>query len=228
MNRPAPIVVSSLLMILVMLLNLGLQSWQLAYGVNLTQLQLSYKKLGGQVQVLQDWQNLLIHAKDQPVNEQLRSVNEFFNRYLVYGEDIDVWGQADYWATPMQSLAKGKGDCVAYVISKYFALRELNVPEKQLRLIYVKARIGRLDSPIQQAHMILAYYPTPDDEPLILDNLITDIRPASRRPDLQPVFSFNSEGVFVAVAGSSAVGPGGVGRLSRWADVLQRAHTEGF
>ena len=39
----------------------------------------------------------------------------------------------------------------------------------------------------------------PGAEPLILDNLITEVRPASRRPDLVPVFSFNSEGLWQGV-----------------------------
>ena len=62
-----------------------------------------------------------------------------------------------------------------------------------MRLIYVKARIGGTASSLPQAHMVLAYYPTPDAEPLVLDNLMPEIRPASHAPDLQPVFSFNSE-----------------------------------
>lgn len=40
--------------------------------------------------------------------------------------------------------------------------------------------------------MVVAYYPAPDAEPLILDNLLTTILPASERPDLIPVFSFNA------------------------------------
>ena len=48
--------------------------------------------------------------------------------------------------------------------------------------------------------MVLAYYPQPNTEPLILDNLVTSVRPASRRPDLTPVFSFNSEGLWKASA----------------------------
>ena len=102
------------------------------------------------------------------------------------------------------------------------------MPDRELRLIYVKARIGGTDSTVQQAHMVLAYYSTPEAEPQVLDSLISDIRPASRRTDLTPVFSFNSEGIYSGVAGNTQAGPGGVGRLSRWADLLQRAHAEGF
>ncbi len=199
-----------------------------AYALDMSRVQETFQKMGGRPQALLDWQKLLRDSKDLPVAEKLKRVNEFFNRHIAFGEDIDVWGQEDYWATPMESLSKGRGDCEDYVIAKYFVLRELNVPDKQLRLIYVKARIGGQDSTVQVAHMVLAYYATPDTEPLVLDSLITDIRPASRRTDLQPVFSFNSEGIYAGVAGDAQAGPGGVGRLSRWADLLQRAHAEGF
>lgn len=76
--------------------------------------------------------------------------------------------------------------------------------------------------------MVLAYYPTPDANPLILDSLITDIRPASRRPDIKPIFSFNSLGVYQGTAGSSAAGICGIASLSRWQDLFKRARTEGF
>jgi len=77
-----------------------------------------------------------------------------------------------------------------------------------------------------QAHMVLAYYATPAAEPLILDNLISEVRPASRRPDLVPVFSFNSDGLWQGVGAQAAGDP--VSRLSRWRDVLAKARAEGF
>ena len=81
---------------------------------------------------------------------------------------------------------------------------------------------------MQQAHMVLAYYATPDRAPLILDNLDGAIRPASQRTDLQPVFSFNSEGIFSGAAGREQAASGGLGRLSRWEDALRRIRAEGF
>jgi len=204
------------------------ESLQPVYALDMAQIRATYQKMGGRAQALAEWEQLLHDAKDLSTNDKLKKVNEFFNRHISYAEDIEVWGQKEHWATPMESLSKGRGDCVAYVMSKYFMLRELNVPDKQLRLIYVKAEIGGPGSGLEQAHMVLAYYPTPDAEPQVLDSLITDIRPASRRSDLLPIFSFNSEGIYAGVAGDSAAGPGGVGRLSRWADLLQRAHAEGF
>jgi predicted transglutaminase-like cysteine proteinase len=214
--------------ILFVLLCAFFQAQVLVRAMDMNQIQQTYKKMGGRPQMLSEWQLMLHDANDLPVNDKLKRVNEFFNRHILFLENKEVWGQEDYWATPMETLSKAKGDCKGYVIAKYFALLELNVPVKQLRLIYVKAQIGGAESPIQQAHMILAYYATPDAEPLILDNLITDIRPASRRSDLLPIYSFNSDGIFVGVGGGTTVGPGGVGQLSHWADLLRRAHAEGF
>jgi len=179
-------------------------------------------------QAFRDWRKILDDAANLETTDKLKRVNEFFNRRIRFGEDQAIWGQSDYWATPMETIGKGAGDCEDFTIAKYFSLRILSVPTERLRLIYVKARIGGADSQISQAHMVLAYYPAPDAEPLVLDNLITEIRPASRRPDLTPVFSFNSQGIWQGSGGGGAPDAGGVGRLSRWQDLLRRAHAEGF
>jgi predicted transglutaminase-like cysteine proteinase len=193
-----------------------------------TRLQAALKRFGAQPQTFADWQRLLQENRDAPVADRLKRVNEFFNRRVQFGNDQEIWGQSDYWATPMETLAKGKGDCEDFTIAKYFTLINLNIPVEQLRLVYVKARIGGPSSNIVQAHMVLAFYPSPEAEPMVLDNLITDIRPAGRRPDLQPVFSFNSQGIFNGAEAKATLGPGGVGQLSRWSDLLQRAREEGF
>jgi predicted transglutaminase-like cysteine proteinase len=167
-------------------------------------------------------QPLLAQAASLDEEARLPIVNEFFNRRIVYREDQEVWGQADYWASPLEMLGKGAGDCEDYAIAKYFSLLVTGVPVSKLRLVYVRAQLGGG----VQAHMVLAYYPRPDAEPLILDSLVTEVRPASRRPDLAPVFSFNSEGLWQGVAGATAGDP--VARLSRWREVLEKARAEGF
>jgi predicted transglutaminase-like cysteine proteinase len=127
----------------------------------------------------------------------------------------------------MESIGQGAGDCEDFAIAKYFTLRESGVVPTKLRLIYVRATTGSAAGAPSQAHMVLAYYAHPEAEPLVLDNLISDIRPASRRPDLVPVFSFNSDGVFTGGAKDNAPSAG-TGRLSRWEDLLKRARAEGF
>ena len=174
------------------------------------------------------WQGLVVGNKSTTDAERLKRTNDFFNRNITFGDDTAVWAQEDYWATPLETLGKGSGDCEDYVIAKYFTLKEMGVEPGKLRLIYVRAKTGSTDSTALQAHMVLAYYAKPDAEPLVLDNLIADIRPASRRPDLVPVFSFNSEGIFTGVSGKDTTPAAGTGRLSRWEDLLKRARAEGF
>jgi predicted transglutaminase-like cysteine proteinase len=173
-----------------------------------------------------DWQKLLQDNANQPATAQLRQVNDFFNRRVRFGDDQVVWGQSDYWATPMETIGRGAGDCEDFAIAKYFTLLLLSIPDDKLRLIYVQAKTGGAASSISQAHMVLAFYPEPNAEPLILDNLIGDLRPASRRTDLLPVFSFNSMGLWQGATG--AKGAGGPGSLSRWQELLRRARAEGF
>lgn len=165
---------------------------------------------------------LIGEVASQDEEARLKSINAFFNRQILYRDDRDIWGVVDYWASPLETLSKGQGDCEDFAIGKYFSLLAAGVPGVKMRLVYVRAQIGALI----QAHMVLAYYPEPDAEPLILDNLLTDIRPASRRPDLIPVFSFNAEGLWQGVAGASAGDPSA--RLSRWRDVLAKAKAEGW
>lgn len=167
-------------------------------------------------------QTLLQHSAALEEESQLAAVNLFFNRRVVFAADRDVWGQADHWASPLELLDQGRGDCEDYAIAKYFSLLALGMPVARLRLVYVRAQVGGES----QAHMVLAYYPQADAEPLILDNLITAVRPASRRPDLQPVFSFNSDGLWQGVGGLAAGNP--QARLSRWRDLLAKARSEGF
>jgi predicted transglutaminase-like cysteine proteinase len=170
-------------------------------------------------------QEVMRGAQDLDDDGKLAALNQFFNRRILSREDMDVWGQVDYWASPLEMLDKGAGDCEDFAIAKYFSLVAMGMPIQKLRLVYVRAQIGGPGGAVQ-AHMVLAYYAMPNVEPSILDNLISDVRPASRRPDLSPVFSFNSEGLWQGVGSQTAGDP--TARLSRWREILVKARAEGF
>lgn len=157
-----------------------------------------------------------------PDTARLEAMNRFFNLRIAYAEDIDATGQVDQWASPIETLAGGSGDCEDYAIAKYFSLIASGVAPPKLRLVYVRADMGGGS----RAHMVLAYYPQPSAEPLILDNLDGRILPASARRDLNPVFSFNAEGLWEGSQGRAA--GDSVARLSRWREVLAKARAEGF
>lgn len=174
---------------------------------------------------VQALQPVLTQVQGRDELTQLRQINEFFNRRIQFHDDVAIWGETDYWASPLETLDRGQGDCEDYAIAKYFSLLAVGMPVSKLRLVYVRAQIGGPNGAVQ-AHMVLAYYAAAGAEPLILDNLITEVRPASRRPDLAPVFSFNSEGLWQGVGAQTAGDP--AARLSRWRGVLARASAEGF
>jgi len=171
--------------------------------------------------------DLVSQLAGQDDEVRLQQVNQFFNRRVTFRDDIDVWSQIDYWATPIEMFGRGAGDCEDYAIAKYFSLIAAGVPTARLRLVYVKATLNGSGGSSQQAHMVLAYYPVAgSSDPSILDNLVPEIRPASRRPDLAPVFSFNAEGLWTGTQGPGAGDP--LARLSRWRDLLARAREQGF
>jgi predicted transglutaminase-like cysteine proteinase len=188
--------------------------------------QQSAQRLGPQaVQGLRALQPVLASMVAADDAQRLDAVNQFFNRLVVFRDDIDVWQTADYWASPLETLQQRAGDCEDFAIAKYFALLAGGMPASRLRLVYVRLHAGGAGG-AGQPHMVLAYYATAQAEPLILDNLVGDIRPASRRADLTPVFSFNSEGLWQGAGAQSLGDP--AARLSRWRDVMAKAKAEGF
>ncbi|WP_233496534.1 MULTISPECIES: transglutaminase-like cysteine peptidase [Corallincola] len=136
---------------------------------------------------------LLERGQNLAERDKLKLINKHFNK-IEFRSDQSHWGKVDYWATPIELIATGAGDCEDYSIAKYFSLRALGVAPEKLRLMYVKA------VRINQAHMVLTYYPEPDSMPLVLDNLTDSILPASKRKDLIPVYSFNAEGLWQSKA----------------------------
>ena len=167
------------------------------------------------VRMLREWQNLILSNKSISEIDKLKKVNQFFNQ-LEFVNDIDNWGEEDYWATPVEFIVCQAGDCEDFSIAKYFTLKKLGVDENKLNLTYAKA------VELNQAHMVVTYYEQPEAEPLVLDNLIDEIKPASLRPDLLPVFSFNGIGLWLAKERGRGKLVGNSSRYKHWQDLLGR------
>lgn len=171
---------------------------------------------GGQAkQRLLDWQSLINDDQSSNDLERLQKVNDFFNRQE-FISDLLLWKDKDYWATPVEFLAQNGGDCEDFSIAKYFTLKKLGIDENKLNLTYAKA------VELNQAHMVVTYYEQPEAEPLVLDNLIDEIKPASLRPDLLPVFSFNGIGLWLAKERGRGKLVGNSSRYKHWQDLLGR------
>ena len=166
---------------------------------------------------LETWKRYASERKSSPLAEAelLREVNRTLNG-IRFIDDLTHWREEDYWATPAESVGSNGGDCEDFSIAKYFLLKELGIPIAKLRMTYVKA------TKLNQPHMVLAYYARPDAEPLVLDNLEDAVRPASQRPDLVPVYSFNDEEVWIEMRGRS----GSPRQIRNWNLLMERLERE--
>ncbi len=169
---------------------------------------------------VESWQSLMQEGNGLSELEKLTLVNDFFNSNVQFVDDILLWNKADYWATPIEMLSLGAGDCEDYSIAKYFTLKQLGVDEDKLRITYVKA------INLDQAHMVLTYFENKRSIPLVLDNLINEIQPANRRQDLVPVYSFNGTGLWLAKSRGEGQRVGDASRLSLWEDLAARMRAE--
>lgn len=158
---------------------------------------------------------LIAASQHLPETRQLTKVNDFFNR-LKLENDMAHWEQEDYWATPLETLASGGGDCEDMAIAKYFTLTAMGIGEEKLQITYVKS----LD--LNQAHMVLTYFSEPDAIPLVLDILEPLVKSATERKDLIPIYGFNGTGLWLARERQTGKLVGGAGDLNLWRELLDR------
>lgn len=162
------------------------------------------------------WEELIRQDRSSNDLDKLKKANQFFNSRIRFENDYNVWGVEDYWATPIEFICKSAGDCEDFAIAKYFTLKAMGVPDERLKITYVKALQYNIH------HMVLTYYSEPEAEPLVLDNLVDSINPASKRTDLAPIFSFNGSGLWTAKQRGQGKMAGGANRIRLWQDLLQK------
>jgi predicted transglutaminase-like cysteine proteinase len=170
---------------------------------------------------LSSWEELIRKNKNLDDQQKLDRVNKFFNG-MIFVNDIDLWGVNDYWATPVEFLSRGAGDCEDYAIAKYFTLKAMGMPDSKLNVAYVKALQYNMP------HVVLTYYPKPGAEPLVLDNLIDTIEFSSNRDDLIPIYSFNGTGLWLAHRRGQGKLAGASSRIIPWHELMERMTKDKF
>ena len=133
------------------------------------------------------WSRLLASLRGASPRQQLEAVDRFGNRKR-YGSDRRIYGRSDYWATPLEFLARS-GDCEDYAIFKYVSLRLLGVPAERMRLFVVDDTRRRI------AHAVLAV--ELGRETYLLDNLAPAPRPAAATGHYRPYYAVNEEAKWV-------------------------------
>lgn len=154
------------------------------------------------------WRELIRRAPALEA-DRLAAVNRFFNG-LRQQDDRITWGVADYWATPLELLRAGAGDCEDFAIGKYLTLLEMGVPRERLRLAVARtrSRAGRIE-----AHLVLIYREGPGTPEWVLDNLTPRIAAVEHRTDLAllaPEAQARLLGALARRTGAAATLPGPV------------------
>jgi len=181
-----------------------------------------YKEAGRKRVV--DWVQLVYSNQGKSTRDKLVLVNDFFNQNVLWVSDYDHYGVEDYWSTPLETIASGGGDCEDFSIAKYFTLIALNVPMEKLTITYVKAESP---NPINRSHMVLTYYEKPSAVPLVLDNLNPEIKLATERKDLAPVYTFNGQGLWLAKERASGKsGSSSASNIALWRNMMSRMGKE--
>lgn len=139
------------------------------------------KAKGGDPQ-MQAWKAQLQSLSGASARDKVAAVNSYINQ-ISYIEDSKLYGQSDYWATPVEFFRKG-GDCEDFAIAKYASLRALGFSTDQLRIAIVQDKIKNI------AHAILIVYT--EDGTYVLDNQDKRLRYAAEVTRYQPVFSINA------------------------------------
>ena len=92
----------------------------------------------------------------------------------------------------------------------------MGINEKRLYLTYVK------NLNVDDFHMVMTYFEVPGIKPLVLDNMIDEIKTASQRIDLLPVYSFNNTGLWTAQTLTMGDRIGKSEQISLWKELLTR------
>ncbi len=184
---------------------------------NLTKIEKKYGKKAAKRVII--WDKMIESAKGKKPVRKLKAVNDFFNK-MKYLTDKKVWKKKDYWASPFEFMGVGAGDCEDYAIAKYFALRAVGIPEKKLKITYVK--LLHKKTKYEEAHMVLNYYHKPNSTPIVLDNVVKSLKLASKRKDLKPIYSFNASGLWAAQNKTKSLKKQGSNKLKKWKSMMSR------
>lgn len=82
------------------------------------------------------WLDIRQAAEKKQGMERLFLVHSAFNHAIAYGTDFQIFGKADYWATPLEVVERA-GDCEDYAIAKYLMLTALGFDPADMKLVAI-------------------------------------------------------------------------------------------
>lgn len=171
--------------------SLFLLNCQLGNAQNQTQ-DLKIQNLESQgISALTAWANMVetLRAPQVETLQKLTVINRYFNRFS-WRSDRQRWQSDDHWSSSFDTIRKQQGDCEDLSIAKFSTLLALGFKEEQLQLHYVFSRT------IKSSHMVVSVH-LENGQKVLLDSLSDNLKPMNQRTDLQAVYSFNRDGLWI-------------------------------
>jgi predicted transglutaminase-like cysteine proteinase len=137
---------------------------------------------------LEEWRDLFGELDGKSPEFKINRVDSFFKDRVVYVRDRNTAGQSDYWQSPIETLATGKGDCEDYALGKYATLRQLGFSGDDVKLAVVKTAAG-------ETHAVTLADPKDGQGRMVMDNQRFFPVRLVDRGDLIPIFDVHPNGL---------------------------------
>jgi len=125
-----------------------------------------------------------LKAEGQPALEALTLINSSVNHLIRYRSDA-----TDHWATPVETAARGAGDCEDFAIAKLCLLRSIGYTPDQLQPVILR------DTRTTAFHAVLAVHV--NGQRYILDNLSNRVLTDDVLKAYVPIESFAGDKTFI-------------------------------
>lgn len=85
----------------------------------------------------QAWLAQLDGVKDASLLDKANAVNDLVNKTVTYAPDSVIYNDPAYWASGIEAILTGVGDCEDFSTAKFYALQYLNVPQSRYAILTV-------------------------------------------------------------------------------------------
>ncbi len=80
-------------------------------------------------------------------------INRYINMEIKPVSDMVQYHVADFWSSPLATIAAHAGDCEDYAIAKLIALKETGIPSRDLRLVILRNNFSQEDHAVVTARV---------------------------------------------------------------------------
>ncbi|CCE05642.1 conserved exported hypothetical protein [Bradyrhizobium sp. STM 3843] len=118
---------------------------------------------------------------------RLGEINRAINLAIKPVSDLAEYGEEDVWNSPIETFARGAGDCEDYAIAKYVALRLAGIDSDDLRIVIMRDTLRGEDHAVAAARL--------DGHWLMLDNQRMAMVEDTDARNVRPLFVIDEGGI---------------------------------